>query len=371
MLTDGGEYDTKKFIDLYVKPYCVQYVPLVTQERYISILPISAMELSNTLQGIKEINKNVIIINNFEDSNCVKEWTDTTTCDPTTGYLLQSAVVTQERQFCDVDATSRVGTTTCLVDCIKEWTDTKTCDPAGFLLQSAGVTHPALNGGYCDPTTSRIGTTICIPGLACEGSWINSPCDSTGQITQIYNIRVDGNPPCPYIDGDKKNVIDFSCIKPKYLSALSNMLGYSDDFKYSLESSLIGCVIPNIDTVGIDYLNKANDLLNNINESIYLLQSKINNISYAQDKINNINYFYNLLSTINSLVISLTDGGTYDLKKYFDFLLQNKYCPPSESLEYNFARIIYILGYIVADNKIIQDINNANKDIEIIDYINI
>ena len=110
MLTDGGMYDTKNFFVLF-NPTC-PWGGMSLTSKGISGVTMTTMDLSNTLQGIKAANKNVIIINNFEDSNCVKEWTDTTTCDPS-GYLLQTAVITQERQFCDLDATSRVGTTTC------------------------------------------------------------------------------------------------------------------------------------------------------------------------------------------------------------------------------------------------------------------
>jgi hypothetical protein len=356
MLTDGGKYDTKKFIELF-KPTCMQIDPVVRDGQVISMVPITAMELSNTLQRIKEINKNVIIINNFEDHNCIKEWTDTATCDPS-GFLLQRSAISRQNGWCDptekklsatkcpVDCikkwtdtttcdpsgfllqsseitkqalndgacdptTSRIGATKCPVDCIKEWTDTTTCHPSGFLLQSARVTQSGLNGGtLCDTDTSRVGTTTC--PVPCDAIiWINtSTCDSNGQLTQVFPYAV-GTTPCAYTPGTTRIVGDFTCIKNIYITTLQVMNSRMSTASFGLNKVEQAC------QYGYDIIPIVNDIINNINLSLNLLYENIPVFDLSENS-----RLYTYFNKINTSLIMLTDGGRYDTTHFIDWYVK-------------------------------------------------
>ena len=128
--------------------------------------------------------------------------------------------------------------------CIKEWEDTPTCDPTtGYLLQSSKITRPAIYGGKCDPDTPRVGTTTC--PTKCYANWDNiAPIGSTDPAKYTgpgwsyigprngstlcdkkkqYNINSYGYPPCPYTHGSVQIVKDITCIANIYNSTLLDM----------------------------------------------------------------------------------------------------------------------------------------------------
>jgi hypothetical protein len=137
---------------------------------------------------------------------------------------VQSSEITQPALpggYCNPD-TSRIGTTKCPVSCIKEWTDTTTCyKPTGYLEQSSVITQPALNGGTeCDPDTSRIGTTTC--PVDCLKGWVNTTECVNGYFLIEYRLikPAQNGGACPPTIWDDEKVMGITPCPSSYVTPL-------------------------------------------------------------------------------------------------------------------------------------------------------